>query len=193
MISRRQFLDMLAAGSLSTGLSMFPVRSIAKPFGERLTIAGIGITGSAIVDGLCETHFSEDVRYIAVLFSSMAGKGHLEVAKVIAESRPDKLCLVGGMGGATASTLLPWLAKTFSRKGISVHAYVTVPYRTGGVRRQRCALDAIETMKSSLDSLYALEQDRILSIDRDITVSEAFQLSREQIRLKLKMIDDGVF
>jgi cell division protein FtsZ len=103
----------------------------------------------------------------------------------------DILFLTGGLGGGTASGALPVIANAAKGLGILTIAVVTKPFAFEGKRRQKQAEEAYNNLKSNVDTLLAVPNQKLLEIvDPKISMLNAFALSNDILKQAIKGISD---
>ena len=86
----------------------------------------------------------------------------------------DMVFVTCGMGGGTGTGAAPVIAKLSKDMGILTVGVVTKPFRFESRTRMSNALDGIEKLKESVDTLIVIPNDKLLEIvDRRTTFPEA--------------------
>lgn len=87
----------------------------------------------------------------------------------------DVLILVAGMGGGTGSGAAPVIAELASQRGITVLAFVTMPFTFEGGRRKEQAEEALEALRKACDAVIPLNNDLLLQeVDEAAGALKAF-------------------
>ncbi len=95
----------------------------------------------------------------------------------------DMVFITAGEGGGTGTGAAPIVAKVAKDIGALTVGVVTRPFSFEGKRRSIQAVDGIENLRSEVDTLIVIPNDRLLSIsDRSISLVEAFR-SADQVLL----------
>jgi cell division protein FtsZ len=95
----------------------------------------------------------------------------------------DMVFITAGEGGGTGTGAAPIVAKVAKDIGALTVGVVTRPFSFEGKRRSIQAGDGIENLRSEVDTLIVIPNDRLLSIsDRSISLVEAFR-SADQVLL----------
>lgn len=98
------------------------------------------------------------------------------VAEAISGS--DMVFVTAGMGGGTGTGAAPVIAKLAREQDILTIGIVTKPFIFEGPKRMKRAESGIEELKSSVDTLIVIPNQRLLSIvDKNTSVTEAFQMA----------------
>lgn len=116
-----------------------------------------------------------------------------EDLETIAEfvSDADILFLTAGLGGGTGSGAVPVIAAAAKEMGILSVAIVTKPFMFEGKRRLKQAEDAIKNLKSVVDTLIVVPNQRLLEVvDPKISMLDAFALSNDILKQAIKGISD---
>lgn len=89
----------------------------------------------------------------------------------------DMAFITAGMGGGTGTGAAPIVAKLAKEAGALTVAIVTKPFAFEGTRRTVLADDGIEKLRSEVDTLIVIPNQRLMDvIDRKMTLVEAFKV-----------------
>ena len=89
----------------------------------------------------------------------------------------DMVFITAGMGGGTGTGASPVIAKLARESGALTVAIVTRPFAFEGTRRMVIADDGIEKLRSEVDTLIVIPNQRLMDvIDRKMTLLEAFRV-----------------
>lgn len=127
--------------------------------------------------------------------------GQPEVGKQAAEESSEELksaiegCdmvfLTCGLGGGTGTGATPVIAELAKQLGILTVAVVTKPFAFEGHKRRQQAEDGYISLKSKVDTLITIPNDRILSIiDKKTPITEAFTVVDDVLRQGVQGISD---
>ena len=98
-------------------------------------------------------------------------------------SGTDLVFVTAGMGGGTGSGAAPIIAETAKMSGALTIGVVTKPFGFEGRKRMQQAKDAIEEMKSRVDTLIVVSNDKLLQIVPPNTpVQDAFLVADDILR-----------
>lgn len=89
-------------------------------------------------------------------------------------SNTKMLFVTAGMGGGTGTGAAPIIAKAAREADILTVGIVTLPFTFEGSRRRRQALEGLEEMKSNVDALIVISNDKLRDIHGDLKLSDAF-------------------
>ncbi len=96
-----------------------------------------------------------------------------------------------GLGGGTGSGSAPVVAEVAKDMGILVVGVVTKPFAFEGQRRNNQALEAYDVLKSKVDTLITIPNDRILTIiDKKTPLLDAFRIVAEVLANGVQGISD---
>ncbi len=96
-----------------------------------------------------------------------------------------------GMGGGTGTGAAPVVAKIAKDLGILTVGVVTKPFRFEAKARMANALNGIEKLKSNVDTLIVIPNDKLLEIvDRRTTMPEALKKADEVLQQAVQGITD---
>ena len=103
----------------------------------------------------------------------------------------DMVFVTAGMGGGTGSGAAPVVASVAKSMGILTVAIVTTPFSFEGRLRRQQAIDAIESLRSAVDTLIIIPNDRLLDcVDPDLPITEAFRVADDILRQGVRGISD---
>ncbi len=95
----------------------------------------------------------------------------------------DMVFITAGMGGGTGTGASPVVAELARSVGALTVAVVTKPFVFEGRRRMKLAEEGIEQLKSKVDTIITIPNDRLLKIVSDKeAISEAFRLADEVLK-----------
>ncbi|RZC59786.1 hypothetical protein C5167_007090 [Papaver somniferum] len=111
------------------------------------------------------------------------------ICEVLADS--DLVFVAAGMGGGTGSGAAPVVARLSKDAGYLTVGVVTYPFSFEGRRRSVQALEAIEKLQASVDTLIVIPNDRLLDVAPAQTpLQEAFLLADDVLRQGVQGISD---
>ncbi len=103
----------------------------------------------------------------------------------------DMVFVTCGMGGGTGTGAAPIIAKIAKDMGILTVGVVTKPFRFEGKTRMTNALNGIENLKESVDTLIVIPNDKLLEIvDRRISMPDALKKADEVLQQAVQGITD---
>ena len=112
-----------------------------------------------------------------------------ELSDVIKGS--DMVFVTCGMGGGTGTGAAPVVAKVAKDMGILTVGVVTKPFKFEAKQRMANALNGIEKLKESVDTLIVIPNDKLLEIvDRRTTMPEALKKADEVLQQSVQGITD---
>ena len=96
-----------------------------------------------------------------------------------------------GMGGGTGTGASPVIAQIAKELGALTIGVVTRPFTFEGTRRSQMAQAGIEALKSQVDTLIVIPNDRLLQIaDKRSTLQQAFSLADDVLRQGIQGISE---
>src|SRR5919201_1036267 len=105
----------------------------------------------------------------------------------------DMVFLTAGLGGGTGTGAAPIIADIARRARALTVAVVTLPFTFEGARRRRTAEEGLEKLRSHVDALIVIPNDRLLDLaDRQMSVVEAFHMADDVLRHGVQGISDLV-
>src|SRR5699024_1253213 len=103
----------------------------------------------------------------------------------------DMIFVTAGMGGGTGTGAAPIIAQISKDLGALTVGVVTRPFSFEGRRRSTQAVSGIEELKSSVDTLIVIPNDRLLEIvDKNTPMLEAFREADNVLRQGVQGISD---
>ena len=103
----------------------------------------------------------------------------------------DMVFVTCGMGGGTGTGSAPVVAEIAKELGILTVGVVTRPFSFEGAARTKSALEGLESLKSKVDTIITIPNDRILSIiDKKTPLTDAFIVVDDVLRQAIQGIAD---
>jgi len=103
----------------------------------------------------------------------------------------DMTFITAGMGGGTGSGASPIVAAIAKETNSLVVGVVTKPFHFEGRRRMRQAEEALERLRSAVDTLIVIPNEKLLSVaERRTGVQDAFKLADDVLRKAVQGISD---
>lgn len=103
----------------------------------------------------------------------------------------DMVFVTLGAGGGTGSGAGHVVARIAKEMGILVVGFATKPFAFEGEKRRRNAEHAIENLRTAVDTLITIPNDRLLqTIDRQTPLIEAFKVADDVLRQGVQGISD---
>jgi cell division protein FtsZ len=135
------------------------------------------------------------------LTRGLGAGGNPEIGRKAAEESADDLYevlrgadmvfIAAGMGGGTGTGASPMVAQIAKELGALTIGVVTRPFTFEGSRRGQFASDGIESLKSQVDTLIVIPNDRLLQMaDKRATLQQAFSLADDVLRQGIQGISE---
>ncbi len=103
----------------------------------------------------------------------------------------DMVFITAGLGGGTGTGAAPIIARIARQEvGALTIAVVTKPFLFEGTKRMRQAEEGIESLRSEVDTLIVLPNQKLLSLKRDISFIDAFRKADDVLLQGVKGISD---
>ena len=103
----------------------------------------------------------------------------------------DMVFVTCGMGGGTGTGAAPVVAKISKEQGILTVGVVTKPFKFEAKQRMINAIDGIDRLKESVDTLIVIPNDKLLEIvDRRTTMPDALKKADEVLQQAVQGITD---
>ncbi|MCC8088267.1 MAG: cell division protein FtsZ [Rikenellaceae bacterium] len=106
-----------------------------------------------------------------------AEESYDEIVDVFKRHGTRMVFVTAGMGGGTGTGAAPVIARAAKELGILTVAIVTIPFVDEGPKRFKQAYQGIDEIKKYVDSLLVINNENILEIHGDLTLSEAFGMA----------------
>ncbi len=112
-----------------------------------------------------------------------------EIAQVLKGA--DMVFVTAGMGGGTGTGAAPIVAEIAREQGALTVGVVTKPFSFEGRHRMNQAEMGIQTLKSKVDTLITIPNDRLLQVaDKHTSIMEAFRIADDVLRQGVQGISD---
>ena len=106
----------------------------------------------------------------------------------------DMVFVTCGMGGGTGTGAAPVVAKIAKEMGILTVGVVTKPFRFEARTRMNNAVSGIEKLKTAVDTLIVIPNDKLLEIvDRRTTMPDALKKADEVLQQAVQGITDLIY
>ena len=103
----------------------------------------------------------------------------------------DMVFVTCGMGGGTGTGAAPIISGLAKGNGALTIGVVTRPFTFEGARRQKVAEEGIEALKSNVDTLIVIPNDRLLElVDKKVSMTQAFRLADDVLRQGIQGISE---
>nr|WP_300002310.1 cell division protein FtsZ [Tissierella sp.] len=103
----------------------------------------------------------------------------------------DMIFITAGMGGGTGTGAAPIVAEIAKELGILTVGVVTKPFGFEGRKRLLQAEQGINNLKTRVDTLVIIPNDRLLQIaDKKTTISDAFSMADDVLKQGIQGISD---
>ncbi|GHV07711.1 cell division protein FtsZ [Clostridia bacterium] len=118
-----------------------------------------------------------------------AEENRQQITKALEDT--DMVFITAGMGGGTGTGAAPIVADIAREMGILTVGVVTKPFAFEGRRRMEAAEHGIEEMRSRVDSLLVVPNERLKHVtDQKITFMNAFEIADDVLRQAVQSISD---
>ena len=102
----------------------------------------------------------------------------------------DMVFVTAGMGGGTGTGAAPVIASLAAEIGALTIAVVTKPFIFEGGRRSKQAERGLADLRQSVDSVITIPNERLLAVDRGLTLLKAFEAADDVLRQAIQGISD---
>ena len=186
----------------------------------KIVVIGVGGAGNNAVNRMIDEEISNVEFYVAntdkqalatskssnriILGESLTGGlgagGEPEMGEQAAEASADDIreivkdanmvFIAAGMGGGTGTGAAPVVARIAKEAGALVVAIVTRPFSFEGKKRTVNSIDGLNKLKSSVDSLIVVSNDKLLITNGNTPISQAFNESDKVLARSVKTVVD---
>ncbi|HSK11300.1 MAG TPA: cell division protein FtsZ, partial [Vicinamibacterales bacterium] len=102
----------------------------------------------------------------------------------------DMVFVTAGMGGGTGTGAAPVVASLAGEIGALTIAVVTRPFAFEGGRRSKQAQAGLADLGDAVDSVITIPNERLLSVDRTLSLMRAFEAADDVLRQAIQGISD---
>ena len=203
-------MDMMDMNELGPGENFAQIKVVGVGGGggnavNRMINEGLGgvefISVNTDNQALMMSRAKTRVRVGDKLTRGLGAGGNPEIGRKAAEESADELYevlrgadmvfIACGMGGGTGTGASPVIAQIAKELGALTIGVVTRPFTFEGSRRQQAAEAGIEALKSQVDTLIVIPNDRLAQIaDKRATLQQAFSLADDVLRQGIQGISE---
>ncbi len=120
-----------------------------------------------------------------------AEENHSEISELVKDC--DMVFVTAGMGGGTGTGAAPVIANIAKDLGVLTVGVVTRPFTSEGSQRNKKAQEGIEKLKSNVDTLVVIPNDKLLDMtDKDTLLLDAFSMADDVLRQGIQGITDMI-
>jgi cell division protein FtsZ len=102
----------------------------------------------------------------------------------------DMVFVTAGLGGGTGTGAGPVIASLAAEIGALTIAVVTKPFNFEGGRRGKQAERGLAELRQSVDSVITIPNERLLAVERGLTLLKAFEAADDVLRQAIQGISD---
>ncbi|MFN8564915.1 MAG: cell division protein FtsZ [Anaerolineae bacterium] len=198
-------MDMLTPGENFAQIKVVGVGGGGNNAVNRMITEGLGgvefIAVNTDNQALMLSKSKTRVRIGDKLTRGLGAGGNPEIGRKAAEESADELYevlrgadmifIASGMGGGTGTGASPIVAQIAKELGALTIGVVTRPFTFEGAKRQQTAEAGIEALKSQVDTLIVIPNDRLLQIaSKNATLQQAFSLADDVLRQGIQGISE---
>lgn len=104
----------------------------------------------------------------------------------------DMIFITCGLGGGTGTGSAPVVADIAKKGGALTVAIVTIPFTMEGHKRYENALEGLEKLEQSVDTLIVIPNDKLIQMVPDLPLQTAFKVADELLTSSVKGIAELV-
>jgi cell division protein FtsZ len=198
-------MDLLAPGENFAQIKVIGVGGGGGNAVNRMVSEGLGgvefISVNTDNQALMLSKAKTRVRIGDKLTRGLGAGGNPEIGRKAAEESADELYevirgadmvfIASGMGGGTGTGASPVIAQIAKELGALTIGVVTRPFSFEGSRRMQSAEAGIEALKSQVDTLIVIPNDRLLQLaDKRASLQQAFSLADDVLRQGIQGISE---
>ncbi len=117
-----------------------------------------------------------------------AARANIEEIRKLLASPTRMVFITAGMGGGTGTGAAPVVAEIAKEMGMLTVAVVTAPYWYEGVEKKEQALDGIEKLKKSCDTVLVVLNDKLSELYSNLTWRQAYAHADDVLANAVKSI-----
>ncbi len=103
----------------------------------------------------------------------------------------DIIFLAAGLGGGTGSGAMPVISEIAKKLGILTIGVVTLPFSFEGKKRKKIALNSLEEIKKSIDTLVVIPNDKLITIiPPKASIEQAFEKCDDLLKEAVESISN---
>jgi cell division protein FtsZ len=114
----------------------------------------------------------------------------IEEVKALLANNTEMVFITAGLGGGTGTGAAPVIAQAAKEMGILTVGIVTIPFGFEGKKRKAQADAGLEALKSNVDTLLVISNDKLREIYGNLKVTEAFGHADDILATAAKGIAD---
>lgn len=117
---------------------------------------------------------------------------NIEDLRQILSTDTKMVFVTAGMGGGTGTGAAPVIAQVAKELGILTVGIVTLPFEFEGKKRRLQAEEGLERLRQNVDTLLVINNEKLRSIGKSLTLSEAFQKADNILTVAAKGIAEVI-
>ncbi len=117
---------------------------------------------------------------------------NIEDLREILSKNTKMVFVTAGMGGGTGTGAAPVIAQVAKELGILTVGIVTLPFDFEGKKRRLQADEGLERLRQNVDTLLVINNEKLRTIGKSLTLSEAFQKADNILTVAAKGIAEVI-
>lgn len=117
---------------------------------------------------------------------------NIEDLREILSKNTKMVFVTAGMGGGTGTGAAPVIAQVAKELGILTVGIVTLPFEFEGKKRRSQADEGLERLRQNVDTLLVINNEKLRTIGKSLTLSEAFQKADNILTVAAKGIAEVI-
>ena len=115
-----------------------------------------------------------------------------EIRAALSSGDTRMVFITAGMGGGTGTGAAPIIGKIAMEMGLLTIGIVTIPFLFEGTAKILQALEGVKQMRQSVDALLVINNQRLIEVYKEFTVSDAFTKADDTLSNAARGISDLV-
>lgn len=117
---------------------------------------------------------------------------NIEDLREVLSKNTKMVFVTAGMGGGTGTGAAPVIAQVAKELGILTVGIVTLPFEFEGRKRRLQADEGLERLRQNVDTLLVINNEKLRTIGKSLTLSEAFQKADNILTVAAKGIAEVI-
>ena len=117
---------------------------------------------------------------------------NIEDLREILSKNTKMVFVTAGMGGGTGTGAAPVIAQVAKELGILTVVIVTLPFDFEGKKRRLQADEGLERLRQNVDTLLVINNEKLRTIGKSLTLTEAFQKADNILTIAAKGIAEVI-
>ena len=149
----------------------------------KTAIIAIGTGASNITESVIFDRFGFDLSYFQINRMMLINKEKISIDSIVKQIRKNdqKIILFSTLGGICCNTYISQVTKVLMKNKLKYDAIVTTPFLWEGEQKRTLALNSLNNIVESCNSISIFNNENLLNYNPEATVMEAYNWMDEQI------------